>query len=250
VGRPRLAVSPLGTFYRRILHLRSGGLSPGPKSFKGMTQESQNSSLTLKAVAIVALALLVLGWVLTSLSLNGKSDLERGLRLEAEGRFGEAAQIYGAVLAEDPTSLQAVKGLAVALAVTGRFDEALPYQERACDADASDAQTRVELALNYMNHQGRPAEAVATIREAVALEPTPRNRALMGQLLIADGQAGVGREVLEDLIAQEPGYAYGYQVLVRHLERVGRHEEAATVRSTALKRGIVLRELESIGGGA
>jgi tetratricopeptide (TPR) repeat protein len=196
--------------------------------------------LALCAFVAVALVALLVG--------GSESHLAKAASLETEGLFEEASESYRLHLLDEPDSLDALRGLAITLAVTGRFDEALDFQRRVCEADSSDAQTRVELALNYLNHQGRPDEAVGAMLEAVAVDPSPRNRALAGQVLIAAGQVAAGEEALRTLIQSEPQYGYPYQILVRHLERHERHEEAVSVRSLAEARGIVLDKPS--GGGA
>ncbi len=54
---------------------------------------------------------------------------------------------------------------AVGLMSSGRFDEALLIQERIASLDPTDAQIRVELGFNYLNHQNDAARAVAVLRK-------------------------------------------------------------------------------------
>ena len=92
---------------------------------------------------------------------------------------------------------------AVALAGSGRFDEALPIQERIAALDPNDAQIRVELGFNYLNHQNNPAGAVAVFKEAVALEPSSKCMTFLAQAYIASGDSTAAETTLRQAIGAD-----------------------------------------------
>ena len=71
----------------------------------------------------------------------------------------------------EPKHLEALRALTGPALPATAIHEVLPLQERLVCLDPKDAQTRVELAFNYLNHQGEQAKAVASLSEAVAPGP-------------------------------------------------------------------------------
>ena len=129
---------------------------------------------------------------------------------------------------------------AVALAGSGRFDEALPIQERIAGLDANDAQIRVELGFNYLNHQNNPAGAVAVFKEAVALEPSSKCMTFLAQAYIASGDSTAAETTLRQAIGADKSYGHSYAVLVSLLEKQGRTAEATELREAAESAGVTL----------
>ena len=102
-------------------------------------------------------------------------------QLEAQGDVEEAVVVYEEVLQENPDDVEALSRAAVDLAFMGRFNDALPLQERMVAPGATDVQTRVELGFNYLNHQERPNDAVRVFGEAAELEPSAKNLTFLAQ---------------------------------------------------------------------
>lgn len=200
--------------------------------------------LTLLGGTIIVLSLLSLAAVTSFV----EGDLGRARRLEAGGDYEAASLIYRSHLANHPHAVEAIKGLAVNLALLGRHDEALPFQEEVCRNDRSDAQTRVELALNYVNHQRRVKAAVPLLREAVDVEPSPRNRALLGQVLSVDGQDEAAEAEWRSLIDDVPTYRYAYELLMRQMERRLQQAELESLLRDAAKHGVSFEPPEARGG--
>ena len=151
-----------------------------------------------------------------------------------------ADRFYEQLLRSDPTNLDALRGLAVNLSLLGRFDEALPYQEKVVRADPKDAQTRVELGFNYLNHQGRSRDALRVLEEAAALAPSARNRSFVAQARVGAGDTSGAEHDLRAVINDDPSYPFAYSLLIQLLEKQGRGGEAAAVKHSAVDHGIQL----------
>ena len=136
---------------------------------------------------------------------------------------------YRNLLAGEPENLDALSGLAVALVMLQRWDEALAVQERVVALDADDTQTRTELGFNYLNHQDRPADAVRVFREAAVIEPSGKHLAFLAQAQIAGGDIDGAEQTLREAVETEPPYARAFSMLIDLLEESGRTEDAAQV---------------------
>jgi protein O-GlcNAc transferase len=159
-------------------------------------------------------------------------------RLMTQNDLPGAEVLFREALAADPDDLEALSGLAVVLAMQQRFDEALVYQERVVVADPDDVLTRVELGFNYLNHQGRAADAVRILNEAVELDGSAKHLSFLGQAQASAGQTGEAEATLERAIGADPSYEYSYRLLAELLEGQGRTQEAEQVISRATAQGI------------
>ena len=164
------------------------------------------------------------------------------LALEKDGDWEGALVIYQRVLAEDPTDLEALSGMATGLWLLGRYDQALPFQLKVVSVDAEDVQTRVELAFNYVNYQDRAADAVNVLQEAVFIDRSARLLTYLGQAQREAGDLKAAESSFAEAIAVDATYGYAYFQLTRLLETQGRTEDAATVVESAERNGVELAE--------
>jgi tetratricopeptide (TPR) repeat protein len=201
--------------------------------------------LLLLSITGLVVALVILGH-----GLMVDQTLSDARHLEAQGDFEGARRIYQERLSSHPDDAEAVKGLAVALSILHRFDEAVVYQEKAVRLDAMDSQLWVELGLNYLGHQGRPEEAVGALRAAADLDPSGRNRTLLAQALLADGRGEEAERELRSIIVDEPDFPFAYVLLLRELEKAGEAEAAAAVAESAAAHGVKLDAVDNEEGGA
>jgi len=179
--------------------------------------------------------------VLAVLSLPGCSDtLGQAREAEANGDVPTAVSLYKERLNEKPDDLEALNGVAVLLYVSGDFDGALPYQQKVVALDPSDAQTRVELGFNYLNHQNAPEKAAAVMAEAAALEPTAKNLTFLAQAQSALADSEAAESSLRRAITVDGQYAYAYKILIKLLEQQGMATEATQVRDAAVAAGVSL----------
>jgi Flp pilus assembly protein TadD len=129
---------------------------------------------------------------------------------------------------------------AVALMSSGRYDEALPLQERIASLDPHDAQIRVELGFNYLNHQSSPAKALTAFKEAVELESSAKYMSFLAQAYIGSGDSTSAETTLRRAIEADSSYGHSYALLVSLLEKQGRTAEAAQLRKAAESAGVAL----------
>lgn len=161
-------------------------------------------------------ALGLLGIALCFLTLQltpGEPRLRTAQKLEQLGRVDEANKLYRAILDESPCELEALRALSANLMIAGAWDAALPYQQMLIALDPYDSQTRVELAFNYNNHQDSPSLGLKYMREAVYIDPSPRNLTFLAQMYKSSGRVQESRIVLTNAIAKHPEYAYAKHVL-------------------------------------
>ena len=197
------------------------------------------ASAGMVGTLLVSLALVAV----VCLSAGACSDAMGEARaLEDEGDLDGAVALYEELLRKEPDNVKALSAAAVDLLLLGRFDEALPLQERVVGLDPADAQTRVELGFNYLNRQERSGDAVRMLEEAVALEPSAKNLTFLAQAQIASGDFADGEKVLRRAIETERGYSYPYSILVKLLEDQGRVEEAGEVVEQASEHGVVVED--------
>jgi tetratricopeptide (TPR) repeat protein len=201
---------------------------------------SSKSTLGRRSVRRCVCAVLVtLMSVACMVVFGGCSDeLGDALKLERRGDLEGALAVYGEMLRDDPNDTEALSGQAVCLTLLKRYDEALTVQERLAQLDPTDAQIRVELGFNYLNHQSRPEDAVRVLGEAVKLQPSAKNLCFLAQALEAAGDTRGAEETLRQAMASEPSYAYSYQLLAALLQKQERAEEAEQVIQQAALLGI------------
>ncbi len=185
----------------------------------------------------VLLAALVLSGLTFATAGCSDGSLAEAREAERAGDLQTAVELYRERLAAAPDDLEAVKGLAVDLYLLRDLDGALPFQERAVASDPKEVQIRVELGFNYLNHQGRPAEAVAVLAEAAALERSAKVLTFLAQAQIAAGRTTDAEASLRAAIAEDESYGHAYTVLIGLLEAQGRPAEAEELRAAATESG-------------
>jgi tetratricopeptide (TPR) repeat protein len=160
--------------------------------------------------------------------------------LERKGDLTGAVSLYRDTLKTDPNNIELLASLGGDLMILGKYDEALPVQERLVSLDAKDVQTRVELGFNYLNHQDRSADAVRVLTEATVLDPTAQHLSFLAQAQIVSGDTVGAERNLRRALEVEPQYAFSYAVLNGLLLGQGRTAEAAKVRGSALSHGVTV----------
>jgi tetratricopeptide (TPR) repeat protein len=120
----------------------------------------------------------------------------------------------------------------------GQLDEAADCYRRAIDADAADPHARVSLAYVLLE-QGRPADALENLRQAVALAAGHDETLADAHYLLAQAQSALGRhadaiESLRAALAARPGFEQALQELVPLLVQSGRAGEAVAVARRAV----------------
>ncbi|HLA83132.1 MAG TPA: tetratricopeptide repeat protein [Thermoleophilia bacterium] len=189
------------------------------------------------AVVLGPVVALVIGTVMLA-SCGGVTSDARAL--EREGDLEGAVSLYREALKGDPDDVEVLAALGADLYVLGKFDEALPIQEKTVALDPEDVQTMIELGFNYLNHQDRPDDAVRVLTEAANVDPSAKNLTFLGQAQEVS-QDTVGAEAtFRKAIETDPKYAFSYMVLRNLLVKLGRAREAAQVEEAARQEGVDL----------
>jgi len=158
--------------------------------------------------------------------------------LDGKGDLAGASALYQEALKQHPNDIKILTPLAADLMLLGKYDEALPIQERVVALNPKDVQTRIELAFNYLNHQNQPAKALQHLTQAVAADPSAKNLTFMAQAQIQAGDSAGAEKSLGKAMKTDPKYAFSYVVLTELLQKQHRTDEAAQVRAQALQQGI------------
>ncbi len=176
-----------------------------------------------------------------SFAVAGCSDsLGDARALERTGDLAGAVSLYRVFLEKNPNSISALEGLGSDLMILGEYEDAMPVEERLITLDTKDAQTRVELGFNYLNHQNRPADAVRVLREAVNLDDSAKKLTFLGQAQVADDDTVGAETTLRQAMAKDPKYAHAYIVLRDLFVKIGRAQDAAHIEDMARQQGIAL----------
>ena len=190
--------------------------------------------------ALLTMALVVAFGVAAFLIAGCGDNLSAAKAAELAGDLKTAERLYQERLQVHPDDLGAIKGIAGVLYLERKWTEALPYQEKAVARDAREAQIRVELGFNYLNHQSSPQKALVVFQEASTIEPTAQHMSFLAQAQLVLGDARGAEQTLRKAVATDGSYPYAYMMLISLLEQQGRAAEASELRTTAEREGISL----------
>ena len=79
----------------------------------------------------------------------------------------------------------------------------------------------MELGFNYLNHQNAPAEAVAVLQEACAIEPTAQYLSFLAQAQVAAGDRSAAEATLRKAVDADKTYGRAYTLLISLLGGAG-----------------------------
>ena len=127
--------------------------------------------------------------------------LSQTLNNLGEGTDGESAARQALEL--DPRSTSALINLSRGLALQGRLAEAEEPAEQARDLDDQQAGTHAWLALVH-NERGNYAQALEGVQEALRLQPSGDNFALLAEIHVNMAQHEQARRALADGLAVDP----------------------------------------------
>ena len=160
--------------------------------------------------------------------------------LQKEGRTGEAAEVYEALLRIQPDN-------ADALAAVGKFtlddpERARPYLEEAVRLQPGRWQPMVNLAVCYVR-LGQPEKAESYLRRALAIEPKAvSTRTTLAAVLALQNRHAEAQKILRALIADGHDTAEVRNNLALDLARQGRLDEAERQARKSLERDPKLRD--------
>jgi tetratricopeptide (TPR) repeat protein len=159
---------------------------------------------------------------------------EQAAELHAQGRLGEAEELYGRVLKADAQHFDCVYRLGLIRLQQGRFDEAERQFRKAIEIDENSADALHHLAIS-LTGQGRADESLEYYQKALALNPdyiqAHNNRGHVLHSLDRHDEAVIS---FEQALAIDPTYAEARNNLGNALQALGRYEEAANEYQRAL----------------
>jgi tetratricopeptide (TPR) repeat protein len=156
----------------------------------------------------------------------------RQMALEAQRRFAELKPLqeeierYRQAVAANPDHPAAHNGLALALALAGRLQEARAQLEQALALDSQYAQTHANLA-SVLQRLGEISSAIEHYRRAIQLDPNLAEAHYgLGMALYAVGRSTEALQALERALALRPDYVMAHINRGVLLDEENRLEEA------------------------
>ena len=113
---------------------------------------------------------------------------KQGRQALAEGRFDEAAGLYGQLVERIPDNPGLLLNLGMALHMAGKDEQAIPPLEKALSIDSRIYPALLFLGASHLR-QERPREAAEALKKAVAVEPGDAQ----SRQLLADAYTQLGR---------------------------------------------------------
>ncbi len=167
-------------------------------------------------------------------------------------RYAEAAEVYEAILADDPENLMAISNLAVAYVASGEGARAREIYDDLLNRPGLDSQDYFSIGVGlYQTEEFE--QAARAFREAVDLVPEHRDALFnYAQSLYLADQFEELIEAAEMLIELDPYNETAYRFLAQSLVQMDRQEEAVDKLETmeALPYFIDALELAGMDGGA
>jgi Flp pilus assembly protein TadD len=152
----------------------------------------------------------------------------------AEGRLGEAASLYGEVLAVQPRHPGALNLLGILASQGGRHEEAVRMIRQAVTIAPREASFHINLGL-VLREAGRLEEAAVSLRSALALRPDVADAHLnLGVILAELGQADEAIRCYRQALKLRPEDADTLSNLGNLLRERGSWDEAVTCLWAAL----------------
>ena len=137
-----------------------------------------------------------------------------------KGQLDEAERLYRQTLANDPRSIDAMLGLAAALAPQNKTDAATQYYLRVLEQDPRNAYAQAGL----LNLTGRvdPVAAEARLKQLIARDSSPFLYFSLGNLYAEHGQWAPAQAAYfqaHTLSPDNPDYAFNLAVGLEHLSQ-------------------------------
>jgi tetratricopeptide (TPR) repeat protein len=149
-----------------------------------------------------------------------------GLTWSQAGMYRDVFTLYETTLRRNPTCWMAHNNLALALAESGRVEEAVPHLEAALKLRPGFAEAECNLG-DDLNRLGHPAEAIPHLERALQLQPKYAEvHNNLGNALMALGRSAEGLAHFAEAIRLKPAYAVAQRNLGLALATAGRTAEA------------------------
>lgn len=166
---------------------------------------------------------------LTAIASDG-NDPARWTRLgmvcQANGLLGAARAAYAQAIALDPDDARSTYRLATVDARLGRTDDAIAEARRTVALDPQYAPAHRRLGL-WLLDRDDSAGAEQAFARAIELQPDdPSGWTGLARVYLQRNDNGRAADLLEKLLAKNPGHRYALQLLGTAYRRVGRVDEA------------------------
>ncbi len=176
---------------------------------------------------------------------DGESLLVRAELLLDMGREEEAARLYRRGAAADPDSPAVHTGLGALALRRGDYAAARQHLARAVALGEAGARTHFEYAMLLRDSGGAPAEVIASLRKAVALNPQfAEAHFMLGGALLKNGRRTEAVAHLQKAASLLPRQSSLWHALALALHEAGRTEEARRAAWRALKAAATSAEEE------
>ncbi|MEO5658053.1 MAG: tetratricopeptide repeat protein [Nitrospiria bacterium] len=159
---------------------------------------------------------------------NAQDAYHLGLIHQKSGRLDEARREYDTSLRLDPDDASTHNNLGAVHQAAGRWDAALAEYETAVRLDPALAQAAYGLG-QVSQHRGHADEALRAYRRTIEIKPEHLDAHLaLAGLYLARGELVGALEWFQAALRLAPANPQGHLQVARLLDRVGRHQEAAT----------------------
>ncbi len=154
---------------------------------------------------------------------------ERAERLVRAGHVAEAAELYAALVADDPEDVSALLGLGSALLALSRYEGAERELRRALRLAPEMSKVRYQLGLTHFK-RGVYSSAVAELRRAIELDAgNPAAYLLLGEALNQLGEPDAAIEALEQVLQLQPDSPRAHYALGIAYDRKSQPERATAM---------------------
>lgn len=163
---------------------------------------------------------------LQRLQRGTRSHLERGRRLQADGRITEAVQEYEQALAADPERPETHLNLFSAYLTLGQFQRAEEYYRELLRVSPNLPEAHYNYGI-LLNRQGRVSDAVDAFRKALDVNPhyaEAHNN--VGYILFHNGQVEDAAHHFRQAVRSKPRYRLAHYNLATLLLQQGKPNEA------------------------
>src|SRR3989442_11600579 len=131
------------------------------------------------------------------------SDFEQARKLQNEGRYSEAEQLYRAVLKAQPKSVPAWTNLGVVLSRQGKHAEAVSAYKKVLQLDPSLHPVKLNLAIAYYQ-SGDWTQAVKWLQICLRVDPNDRRaQHLLAICYVQTGQYDKAAQAFAKLLPSE-----------------------------------------------
>ena len=189
--------------------------------------QSGGSRALLPAAAVAAVAAIVVNWPLESMAAErGRSYVNLGIALAAEGKLDPAVAAYRRAIEDAPNDPVAYANLGAALAAQGRAQDAGDALVTALRLAPDMPEAHRSLAM-LLAQRGDFAGAERHFRAIVEKNPgSSRDRTDLGNTILEQGRIDEAMATYREVLGRDPRFLDARLNLANALLRAGRRDEA------------------------